>query len=74
VHGWTFKAQHGIDLSLEWRPGYGGHVSWWRFTPNFFAQLYSGYGEYLLAYDEKRTMLRIGFSIGDRVYWVNGKH
>jgi outer membrane phospholipase A len=73
VHGWTFEAQDAVDLSLEWRPGYGGHVRWWRFTPNFFAQLYSGYGEYLLAYDEFRTSLRIGLSIGDRVYWVNGK-
>jgi phospholipase A1/A2 len=72
VHGWTFEAQDGLDLSLEWRPGYGGHVRWWRFTPNFFAQLYTGYGEYLLAYDEPRTSLRVGLSIGDRVYWVNG--
>lgn len=72
VRGWTLEAQQGLELFLEWRPGYGGHVRWWRFTPNFFAQLYSGYGEYLLAYDEPRTALRIGISIGDRVYWVNG--
>lgn len=72
VHGWTLKAQQGLDLYLEWRPGYRGHAHWWRFTPNFFAQLYSGYGEYLLAYDESRTTLRVGISIADRVYWVNG--
>lgn len=64
-------ARHGLEADLQWRPAYGNRVSWWRLTPNFYAQLFQGYGEYLLAYDQKETAFRIGISFDDRVAWVD---
>jgi outer membrane phospholipase A len=68
-HGWTHVLeQQGIEGFAEWRPAY--QETAWRFTPNFYVQLFSGYAEYLLDYKQKDTAFRIGFSIDDRVHWV----
>jgi phospholipase A1 len=72
-HGWTRDAKQGLEAFFQWRPAYDDRYSWWRFTPNFFAQLYTGYGEYLLRYNESHTSIRIGISIDDRVHWLDRK-
>jgi hypothetical protein len=71
-HGWSsVLARQGIEGFVEWRPAYAETA--WRFTPNFFVQVFSGYAEYLLDYNKKDTAFRIGLSIDDRVHWI-GRH
>ena len=63
--------RRGIEVSAQWRPGYEGKfVEWWKFTPYLHAQLFHGYGETLLTYNQKTTAFRIGISFEDRVNWV----
>ena len=69
VRGWSSATHQGIESFVQWRPFYSG-TSAWKFTPNIFAQLYTGYGEYLLDYNRKTTAFRIGFSLEDRVHRV----
>jgi outer membrane phospholipase A len=65
---WTRGA---VEVTAQWRPGYeGALLEWWKFTPYFYAQLFTGYGETLLRYNEKFTAFRIGFALEDRVNWV----
>jgi outer membrane phospholipase A len=63
--------KRGIEVAMQWRPGYeGALLEWWKFTPYFFAQFFTGYGETLLRYNEKFTAFRIGVALEDRVNWV----
>jgi outer membrane phospholipase A len=62
-------SRQGLEAFAEWRPAYG--VSSWRFTPYIYVQLFAGYGEYLLAYDQRETAFRAGISFEDRVHWVD---
>jgi outer membrane phospholipase A len=64
-------SRRGIEVAAQWRPGYeGALLEWWKFTPYFFAQFFTGYGETLLRYNEKFTAFRIGVALEDRVNWV----
>lgn len=69
--GWSSANHQGIESFVQWRPFYSG-TSFWKFTPNIFAQLFTGYGEYLLNYDQKTTAFRIGVSLEDRVHRAAG--
>ncbi len=66
-------SRHGIEGFVQWRPAYDDRVSWWRFTPYFYAQLFSGYGEYLLDYNARHTVFRVGMSLEDRVHWRDSR-
>jgi phospholipase A1 len=70
----TIPGRQGIEAFLQWRPGYDDRVSFWRFTPYIYAQLFHGYAEYLLAYNQAETAFRVGLSIEDRVHWVDQAH
>lgn len=64
-------SRHGLQVTGQWRPGYGGKfVEWIKLTPYFYAQLWSGYGETLLRYNVDDTSFRVGLSFEDRVTWV----
>jgi hypothetical protein len=67
-------SRQGIEAFLQWRPTYDDRVWFWRFTPYFYAQFFHGYGEYLLAYNQRETGIRVGVSIEDRVHWVDRQH
>jgi phospholipase A1 len=67
--GWSAASHQGIESFVQWRPFYSGS-SFWKFTPNIFAQLFTGYGEYLLDYNQKTTSFRLGVSLEDRVHRV----
>jgi phospholipase A1 len=59
-----------VESYAQWRPGYRGSVlRWFKFTPYLYAQLYSGYGESLLLYNQKITALRFGIALEDKVNW-----
>jgi outer membrane phospholipase A len=66
-------SRQGLEAFLEWRPAYDDRVSWWHFTPYFYAQLFTGFDEYLLAYNQNRTSFRVGISIEDRVHWLDAR-
>jgi outer membrane phospholipase A len=70
--GWNFDwDKRGVEVAAQWRPAYEGRfVEWWKFTPYIYAQLFHGYGETLLQYNQKTTAFRIGISFEDRVNWV----
>jgi phospholipase A1 len=60
----------GLQGYAQWRPGYRGSVlRWFKFTPYLYAQLYSGYGESLLLYNQKATSFRLGIALEDKVNW-----
>jgi outer membrane phospholipase A len=64
-------SRRGIEVAAQWRPGYeGALLEWWKFTPYFYAQFFTGYGETLLRYNEKFTAFRVGVALEDRVNWV----
>ncbi len=67
VRDWS---RQGIEAFVQWRPAYGDRVTWWRFTPFLYAQLFHGYGEYLLHYNQEETAFRVGISLEDRVHWL----
>ena len=52
-----------VELDGRYRPPYGGS---WRFTPHLYAQLFQGFGETLLRYDQSVTAFRIGIGFSDR--------
>ncbi|HEY0715503.1 MAG TPA: phospholipase A, partial [Polyangia bacterium] len=63
--------RHSIEIALQWRPAYEGRfLEWWKFTPFFYLQIFRGYGETLLQYDQKVSVLRFGISFEDRVNWI----
>ncbi len=55
-------SEGSLELSLRWRPPYADD---WRFTPHLYVQLFTGYGETLLAYDHIVTALRFGIGLSD---------
>ena len=62
--------RHGLEVAVQWRPAYRSRTTWWRFTPYFYGQLYVGYGEYLLDYNQQKTAIRFGVAFEDSVPWT----
>jgi phospholipase A1 len=63
--------RRSVEIALQWRPAYEGRLlEWWKFTPFFYVQIFRGYGESLLQYDQKVNVVRVGISFEDRVNWV----
>ena len=63
---WTTAAcptAGSVELDGRYRPPFGGS---WRLTPHFYAQLFHGFGETLLRYDQNFTAFRIGIGFSDR--------
>ncbi len=59
----------GLEVDARWRPGYASLSKSWRFIPYFFGQMYTGYGETLLDYNNPETSIRIGFGLSGSVRW-----
>ena len=52
-----------LQVDARWRPRF---ISISRFTPFFYVQAFTGYGETLLGYDDARTNVRVGIGFSDR--------
>lgn len=52
-----------VELDAQYGPPLGEHF---RFTPKLYVQLFHGFGETLLRYDEVVTAFRVGISFSDR--------
>lgn len=52
-----------VEVDARYRPPYGTSF---RFTPHVYAQLFQGFGETLLRYDQTVTAFRIGIGFSDR--------
>ena len=57
----------GLEVDARWRPGYATVSKHWRFVPYLFGQLYTGYGETLLDYDNPETSWRLGIGLSGSV-------
>jgi phospholipase A1 len=55
-------AEGSVEIGGRWRPAY---AAFWRFTPYLYAQVFTGYGETLLAYDRPLTAFRVGIGLSD---------
>ena len=52
-----------VEVDARYRPPYGTSF---KFTPHVYAQLFQGFGETLLRYDQSVTAFRIGIGFSDR--------
>ena len=66
--GWRASAKAGsVEVDARWRPGYSNLSTSWRFVPYLFGQLFTGYGETLLDYDNPETSVRVGIGLSGAV-------
>ncbi len=56
-------AAGSVQVDARWRPLF---FSASRFTPYLYAQMFTGFGETLLTYDDALTNFRVGIGFSDR--------